>query len=377
MNHGYKPQHNSTMSAGESINLDTVIDRYYVHYIKKGYDRVTIVDKILGHINRISCAFVGIKQVEDRLEKIGENQKKLERLRKLPKMEQRSEEWYKARNNMITASDFAQALGHGKFGTQKQFFEKKCGYEEDSFNANNPALKWGIMYEQVATDAYAMKNGMKVYEFGLLQHPSIPWAGASPDGITETGVMLEIKCPWKRKITGEVPEQYFYQMQGQLDVCDLDECDYLECEFLQYEDRTTFTAHFHDNPNPKGIILTREDGGYVYSPMDLCADLSGLDAWLEAQPMSTTSPPIYWQLHKYNVIRVYRDKDFINDKMKRLDAVWRQVVDMRGDKTKYDAYMAPPPAKPTKEEISIDTTFKASYVKRGQEVRFTSYAFIE
>jgi hypothetical protein len=35
--------------------------------------------------------------------------------------------------------------------------------------------------------------------------------------------MLEIKCPFRRRITGEVPLQYYYQIQGQL-----------ECEFSKY-----------------------------------------------------------------------------------------------------------------------------------------------
>lgn len=362
----------------ESVNLDSVIDRYFLHYQRRGLTHENIVNKIHGHANMMFTSFIERSTVENRIATVKQNQLRLEELRKLPKMEQRSEEWYKARNGMITASDFAQALGHGKFGTQKQFVEKKCGYEPDTFNSNNPALKWGIMFEQVATDAYAMKNDMTVYEFGLLQHPKIPWVGASPDGITETGVMLEIKCPWKRRITGEVPEQYYYQMQGQLDVCDLDECDYLECEFLQYEDGKAFNNHFHDNGNPKGIILAA-DGKFVYSPMNLCADLEGLNAWLGSHSdLNPTHQVIYWQLNTYSVVRVYRDKAFIKEKYEDLDVIWRKIVDMKADKSKYDTYMAPPPStKLPKEEVNIDTSYKASYIKRGNEVRFTGYAFVE
>jgi hypothetical protein len=45
------------------------------------------------------------KQVIDGYKKI------LVKLLNLPKVEQRSEEWYCIRKNLITASDFAQALG--------------------------------------------------------------------------------------------------------------------------------------------------------------------------------------------------------------------------------------------------------------------------
>ena len=47
--------------------------------------------------------------------------------------------------------------------------------------------------------------------------------GASPDGITDDGVMVEIKCPPKRKFTKTVPPHYKMQVLGQLEVCNLDD----------------------------------------------------------------------------------------------------------------------------------------------------------
>lgn len=41
----------------------------------------------------------------------------------------------------------------------------------------------------------------KIYEFGLMKNPHHDFFGASPDGISELGVMLEIKCPYKRRPT--------------------------------------------------------------------------------------------------------------------------------------------------------------------------------
>ena len=161
---------------------------------------------------------------------------------------QRTPEWYAARQTMITASDIAQALGCAKFGTQKDFFKKKCGLpaEQTPFDPTVPPLKWGVMFEPVAGAIYsALNGGLKVHEFGLLRHPTVPFLGASPDGITEDGVMLEIKCPWRRKIDGTVPLQYYYQIQGQLAVCGLDECDYFECEF----------GEAHQDPlGPTGVV---------------------------------------------------------------------------------------------------------------------------
>lgn len=42
------------------------------------------------------------------------------------------------------------------------------------------------------------------HEIGLHPHPVYNWLGGSPDGITESGKLLEIKCPMMRAIKDEV-----------------------------------------------------------------------------------------------------------------------------------------------------------------------------
>ena len=167
---------------------------------------------------------------------------RLAKLLEAPGVTQRTPEWYEARKTMVTASDVAQALGCSKFGNQRTFFQKKCGAPEEqaAFDASLPPLKWGVMYEPVAQAIYSAVNlGVRVHEFGLLRHETLSFVGASPDGISDLGVMLEIKCPWRRRIVeGEVPMQYYYQIQAQLAVCGLQECDYFECEFFEADDST-------------------------------------------------------------------------------------------------------------------------------------------
>eukprot|EP00798_Chlamydomonas_sp_ICE-L_P029451 gene29451-biopygen5374 len=161
---------------------------------------------------------------------------------------QRTPAWYSARDVMITASDFAQALGFSKFGNRKDFYEKKCGFASPKpFDDNVPPLRWGFMFEPVACKIYSRLNvDVAVHEFGLLRHPTVPFLDASPDGVTEDGVMLEIKCPWRRKIDGTVPQQYYFQIQGQLSVCGLSECDYFEVEFDELRRAGEVEAEFCD-----------------------------------------------------------------------------------------------------------------------------------
>lgn len=71
--------------------------------------------------------------------------------------------------------------------------------------------------------------GLKVLEFGLLVHKDHPWLGASPDGVTTTGALIEIKAPYRRQpIANECPHHYYPQVQVQLEVCDLDLCYFVQ-----------------------------------------------------------------------------------------------------------------------------------------------------
>ena len=165
-------------------------------------------------------------------------------LQTLPQHEQKSAEWYAMRLTMLSASDWGTILGENHYSTPDQVLLKKCG--EDSF-MTNAAMQWGNKYEDVAISVYEYRNKAKVYDFGCIRHPSISFLGASPDGITTDGVMLEIKCPTSRQITGIPPRYYWCQVQGQLEVCELDRCDFLECKFKEYPDGEE--EYINDNYN--------------------------------------------------------------------------------------------------------------------------------
>ena len=52
--------------------------------------------------------------------------------------------------------------------------------------------------------------GEIAFEVGLVVHPELTWLGASPDGVTNTGRLIEIKCPFKRLIVPtETPHHYW------------------------------------------------------------------------------------------------------------------------------------------------------------------------
>jgi putative phage-type endonuclease len=156
--------------------------------------------------------------------------------------EQRSEEWLSLRGNMLTASDAATAIGVNVYEKPNDLILKKCGLNKFE---GNEATVHGNKYENVARDIYCERYGEVAHEIGLYPHPVHKWLGGSPDGITESGKLLEIKCPLRRKITPEVPVHYMPQLQLLMEILDLEECD-----FIQYKpDELTW-------PNPPEFMVT-------------------------------------------------------------------------------------------------------------------------
>ena len=177
-------------------------------------------------------------------------------LANLPQPAQKSKEWFDMRNNMITASNCGSVIGECKYTPIKALLIDKIGLGEKF--RENKFVYHGKKYEKIAIMIYENIYNSKVGEFGLIQHPTISYLGASPDGICMSltldgkinkliGRMLEIKCPPARKIQsngkikGDIcPDYYWIQVQIQLECCDLDECDFWQCHLIEYESEKDF-----------------------------------------------------------------------------------------------------------------------------------------
>jgi putative phage-type endonuclease len=155
--------------------------------------------------------------------------------------EQRSEEWLELRDQMITASDVASAIGENHYETPDAFVKKKVLKTKW---AGNAATAHGTLLEPLVRDLYDQRTGRKSHEIGLVQHRVYPWLGASPDGVTEDGLLIEIKCPLTRKIEAKVPKHYLPQVQLQLEITDLEECD-----FIQYRPAK------NENSEPEFVVV--------------------------------------------------------------------------------------------------------------------------
>ena len=308
----------------EKFILDYIVSNIMNDKKKTIKNQIVALQKTFGNAFDLE---INEETIKERIILIKYYQVILKELINLPKVEQRSLEWHAIRKGLITASDFAQCLGKGKFGSANQFYKSKCGYEEKTFDMTIPALRWGVRYEESANMIYKMKLNVEVFEFGVLPHQSINFIGASPDGISDLGIMLEIKCPWKRKKTETIPEQYYYQIQGQLEVCNLDECDYLECYFKEYE---TYEEMEEDMLCLyKGVILENKDDTYLYGQInDLSYGQGTYDNYKNVY---------FYGMKDYFLKRVTRDKEFFKEIIVDLENVWKNVLHYRSSEEDYNS----------------------------------------
>jgi putative phage-type endonuclease len=306
--------------------------------------------------------------------------KKLHYLKEKPQPDQRTDEWYKFRHNLITASNAYKAF-EGE-STRNQLIYEKCLplniRDKSNFVNINTPFHWGQKYEPLSVMVYEDKYNVKVGDFGCIQHDVYSFLGASPDGINidesspTYGRMLEIKNIVNRVIDGIPKKEYWVQMQMQMETCDLDECDFLETKFIEYEDTEDSNAfdkfnndgsfNTSERSQLKGIIVyfAKEDGNpsYVYCPLNI-VDWESFNKWEENMIQLYQSPEykmtwiknIYWKLEKFSCVLVLRNKTWFENSIEKLKAVWSII-----EKERVSGYAHRAPNKRVKKETTTDLT---------------------
>lgn len=287
--------------------------------------------------------FIRIKDVN-----IPELSKKIQYLKDIPQPDQRTNEWYHFRHNLLTASSAWKCLSSES--SQNQIIYEKCQpLNVDKFRSSNitTPFHWGQKYEPVSVMLYEKKYKTTVEDFGCIQHPKHSFLGASPDGINTDkdsllyGRMLEIKNIVNREINGNPKQEYWIQMQLQMETCDLNECDFLETRFKEYETDDEFYAdgtfsRTEDN-RVKGIMMHFNKDGYAhyeYCPIfnkndddETCKKI--FEKW-EQEMMEKNSDlmwvsNVYWYLDQVSCVLVLRNKLWFSEAVKKLEETWRTI----------------------------------------------------
>lgn len=315
-------------------------------------------------------------------------EKQFKRLRAIILPEQRSKEWFEMRDGKITASDGGTVIDLNHHEPQYKFILKKTiGLPFIS----NVFVYHGKKLEEIAVMIYEYRMNVKCEEFGLIGHPKYKFLGASPDSIVSQykldgkhktkyiGRMLEIKCPYVRKINMDgpiidhiCPIYYWVQVQLQLECCDLDECDFWQCEIREYDTRDEFI----EDTNPvepfrsietgfeKGCLIQLipktgmkdvvegkydtviwDTAKFIYPPKIEMTPYE-CDIWI-AKKINELNENyeyndycfdkiIYWKLVKSKCVTIHRDKKWFAENLPTFQKMWNYVEFFRKHKDKLD-----------------------------------------
>ena len=148
-------------------------------------------------------------------------------------MEQRSEEWYRARRGRITGSVAGALLGLSPFMSAQAAFKRLKNPDGDSIS-DNPILAYGRGMEPHAIAMLELELGERVAKCGFFEYED--WLGASPDGFVGNDAVVEVKCPWSLandadpQFKSAIDQPHYYaQMQIEILCADVD-----WCHFYQY-----------------------------------------------------------------------------------------------------------------------------------------------
>lgn len=149
------------------------------------------------------------------------------------------EAWRQRRLGKLTSSRVYEAFRKKKDGSWYESRRKlmveligerltgKAG-DEDKFMSSE--MLWGVETEPQARAAYTKRTGDDIEPSDFIDHPRIPMAGASPDGLVGDDGLVEIKCPTTRThiatLIDRVPdEKHLAQIHWQLSVTGRKWCD--------------------------------------------------------------------------------------------------------------------------------------------------------
>lgn len=148
-------------------------------------------------------------------------------------MEQRTEEWFKARKGLVTGSSVGAILGCDPNRTRDDVMRDmvRAAHGLPREFQGNIATQWGVTHENEAIEDFEVLLGLTVQRAGFIVHPTEGWIGASPDGFVGDDALIEVKCPFGLR-DKQVPEfktardqpHYYAQMQVQLYVTGRSRC---------------------------------------------------------------------------------------------------------------------------------------------------------
>jgi hypothetical protein len=185
-----------------------------------------------------------LKTKEAFLQNLKKSPEERERIARETILQSGCSEWLELRRNILTASNFGRVIRR-RLDTSCQNMVKDILYKKSIDHVQS--IRHGKDNEKLALEQLSAQENVKILSCGLYIDPDVPYFGASPDGITREGILVEMKCPttsfnigletaidnkkipfFKKDRDGILKinkEHYwYYQVQGQLHVTRSEKC---------------------------------------------------------------------------------------------------------------------------------------------------------
>lgn len=247
-------------------------------------------------------------------------------IEKYGKGEQRTPEWFATRSNRITASECTKAFSTATFLQKKELIESKL-ISKPQGNSQPYACIWGTHFEPIAKQLYQEeKNISVIQDLACVIHQEYEFLGASPDGLILDGEMrgylLELKCPISRSFEegSAIPNEYYHQMQMQMECTKLDKCVYLETKFKHVS-----YSEWKDSDKKKGCYAERS-GEIVYCQ-------GNVEEWTSQLEDRLSWTVRYWILEKTRSCIIDKDPQWITDHIVEFQQTWNEVLEHRKNGT--------------------------------------------
>ena len=195
---------------------------------------------------------------------------------------QGSDAWKAARAGLVTASRMCDVLAKIKTGEaaarrdyrSQLVAEILTGVPQDD-GYMNAEMQWGVENEPFARAAYEVVTEQLVDQIGLVLHPSIERAAASPDGLVGADGVLEIKCPktathLQYLMDGVMPAKYEPQVMWQL-----------ACTGRVWADFVSFDPRLPEKMRLFRVRLERDEKRIAELEREVLSFLGDLDRMLE------------------------------------------------------------------------------------------------
>lgn len=136
-----------------------------------------------------------------------------------PPVRQGSAEWLEARRSLITATDIPVLLGLSPYKSEATLAREKAG---EPGAESNVRMRIGTALEPLILDEYERATGRTCRRFrGLINHPDLTWAAASPDArVVGERRLVELKWSGSRgRWADGLPQDVEAQVAWQMGVC--------------------------------------------------------------------------------------------------------------------------------------------------------------